>query len=372
MTKTVKVAIAGLGFGAEFIPIYQHHPNVDSVAICQRSEKQLHRIGDHFNIPARYTSFEEMLQDETIDAVHINTPIPDHAEHSIAALLAGKHVACTVPMATSLADCLRIVEAQQASGKNYMLMETAVFTREFLYAKHLRDSGELGRIQFLKGAHHQDMSGWPGYWEGLPPMHYSSHAIGPLLALAGKDAEAVSCLGSGRIEPNLAAKYGSPFAVESALFRLADSDLAAEVTRSLFQTSRQYIESFDVYAEKMSFEWRRLEHESPMVFKGNEAFHIIVQDYAHLLPEGIRSYTSGCLDDLEENQSLGLKGRSSHGGSHPHMAHEFIKSIVDARLPFPDAVTAFNWTAAGLCAHESALRMGESVRIPSVTRRRDQ
>ncbi len=372
MTKKVNVAIVGLGFGAEFIPIYQNHPNADMIAICQRSEDQLHRVGDHFNIPARYTSFEEMLQDERIDAVHINSPIPDHAEHSIAALLAGKHVACTVPMAASLTDSHRIVAAQQASGKNYMLMETAVFTREFLFIKHLRDNGQLGRIQFLRGSHHQDMSGWPGYWEGLPPMHYSSHAIGPLLALAGKDAEAVSCLGSGQIDPKLSSRYGSPFAVESALFRLADSDLAAEVTRSLFQTTRQYIESFDVYAEKMSFEWRRLDNESPIIFQGNEAAHIDIPDYSDLLPNEIRSYTSGCLNDLEENRSLGLKRRGSHGGSHPHMAHEFIQSIVEGRAPFPGALTAYNWTAAGLCAHESALRKGEPVNIPSVSGRLDQ
>jgi predicted dehydrogenase len=80
LNKMVKVGIVGLGFGAEFVPIYQNHPNVDRVAICQRSEDHLHRIGDHFNIADRYTSFEVMLQDERIDAVHINSPIPDHAE----------------------------------------------------------------------------------------------------------------------------------------------------------------------------------------------------------------------------------------------------------------------------------------------------
>lgn len=50
----------------------------------------------------RYTNYDELLKDPTIDAVHINTPIPDHAIQSIKALKAGKHVACTVPMATTM------------------------------------------------------------------------------------------------------------------------------------------------------------------------------------------------------------------------------------------------------------------------------
>lgn len=371
MTKKIKIAIVGIGFGAEFIPIYQNHPHAELAAICQRKEDVLNKFGDHFNIPLRYSNYMELLEDKSIDAIHINTPIPDHAEHSIAALKAGKHVACTVPMAASFEDCLRVVEAQKASGKNYMMMETAVYSREFLYVKNLRDSGHLGRIQFLRGAHHQNMAGWPGYWEGLPPMHYSSHAIGPLLALAGKDAQSVSCLGSGQIDEHLASKYGSPYAVESALFRLEDSDLAAEVTRSLFQTARQYQESFDVYAEKMSFEWCRLGSEKPVFFQGDEGIRRDIPDFAHLLPEGIRSFTYGCLNDSEEHQELGLKRRGSHGGSHPHLAHEFIMSIIERRPPFPDVFTAANWTVAGLCAHESALRGGETVILPTEVRRQD-
>jgi len=232
--RKINIAIVGLGFGAEFIPIYQNHPNTHMYAICQRSEDRLQQIGDHFRVEKRYSRFDDLLQDDQVDAVHINSPIGLHAEQSIAALRAGKHVACTVPMATTIEQCRQIIEAQKTSGKSYMMMETAVYTREFLYAKELLDGGQLGRIQFLRGAHQQEMAGWPGYWEGLPPMHYATHAVSPLLALAGKQAEFVSCFGSGRIADNLITKYGSPFAVESALFLLRNSNFAGEGTRSLF------------------------------------------------------------------------------------------------------------------------------------------
>ena len=114
---------------------------------------------------------------------------------------AGKHVACTVPMATTVDECVKLVEAERRNGKVYMMMETAVYTREFLFAQELRTSGKLGRLQFLRGSHQQNMSlpGWPQYWYGMPPMHYATHAVGPLLALARARAESVVCFGSGRI-----------------------------------------------------------------------------------------------------------------------------------------------------------------------------
>src|ERR1700735_1869280 len=94
MTKKINIAIVGLGFGAEFIPIYQRHPLANMYAVCQRNEAKLNQIADAFGVAKRYTSYEQLLADPQVDAVHINTPIPDHARQSIAALMAGKHVAC--------------------------------------------------------------------------------------------------------------------------------------------------------------------------------------------------------------------------------------------------------------------------------------
>jgi predicted dehydrogenase len=109
-------------------------------------------------------------------------------------------VACTVPAATTIEECRQIVAAAKAARRNYRMIETAIYTREFLFVRELRDSGKLGRIQFMRGSHQQEMAGWPGYWEGLPPMHYATHAVSPCLAIVRGEAEYVSCFGSGRIE----------------------------------------------------------------------------------------------------------------------------------------------------------------------------
>ncbi|WP_129667563.1 Gfo/Idh/MocA family protein [Phytoactinopolyspora endophytica] len=363
MTHHVRIAIAGLGFGAEFIPIYQAHPDVELMAVCQRTDAALNKLADQFGIPGRYTSYDAMLQDPEIDAVHINTPIPDHAEHTISALRAGKHVACTVPMATTLDECRAIVDAVRESGKKYMMMETVVYSREFLHVRDLAENGTIGRIQFLRGAHFQEMAGWPGYWEGLPPMHYATHAVSPVLSLAGSLAQSVVCIGSGRISPDLADRYGSPFAVESALLTLSESPVGAEIARSLFETAHEYVESFTVFGDRATFEWEQTQESGHVLHVGEVPKNIEIPDFAHRLPAEIAPFTTrGVYDDEHEHLSFVQGG--GHGGSHPHLAHEFVRSIVEDRAPAIDEVTAANWTSVGICAHESAMSEGSRVQIP--------
>jgi len=366
----IRVAIIGLGFGAEFIPIYQEYPGAEVAAICRRSRKELDECGDRWKIAKRYTDFEQALNDPEIDAVHINSPIQDHARQSIAALEAGKHVACTVPMATTIDECRRIVEAQRKSGKVYMMMETVVYSREYLFVKDLYDKGELGRIQFLRGSHQQDMAGWPGYWEGLPPMYYATHCVSPCLALVGGMAEHVVCHGSGRIDEMLIPKYNSPFAIESATFKIKGTDICAEVTRSLFDTARQYRESFDAYGSKKSFEWQQVEGEEPVIHtiglpEPEVPKRVPVPDFAHLLPEPIQRFTTKGVYNADDEQHLSFLQGGGHGGSHPHLVHAWLSAIKRERPALPDAEASANWTMVGICAHESAMKDGEKVVIPT-------
>src|SRR5829696_1958851 len=279
MASKVRVAIIGLGFGAEFIPIYQQHPDAEMYGICRRDKAEMDKVGDRFKIANRYTDFKDVLNDPNVDAVHINSPIADHAPQSIAALKAGKHVACTVPAATTIDECRQIVEAQRASGKVYMMMETVVYSREYLFARELYDKGELGRID-----------------ESLIP------------------------------------KYGSPFAIETATFKLRDSDVCAEVTRSLFDTARQYRESFDAYGSTKSFEWQQVDGEEPVIHtrglpEPEIPKRVSVPDYAHLLPKPIQRFTTKGVYDAEGEQHLSFTQGGGHGGSHPHLVHAWLSAI---------------------------------------------
>jgi len=368
VSKKVNVAMVGLGFGAEFIPIYQRHPNANVIAICRRNDKDLNEVGDRFGIAKRYQEFDKVLEDPEVDFVHINSPIPDHAWMSMRALQAGKHVMCTVPMATTIEDCDKICQLVADTGKKYMMAETVVYSREFLFIKDLYQRGELGKIQYMSASHPQDMEGWPEYWERMIPMHYATHVVSPVLGLVNGRAEYVSCFGSGAIRDDLAQKSGNRFAVETCHIKIKDSDISAHIWRFLFDTARQYRESFDVYGTKKSFEWSLVEGKKHILHTAKLPEHEIaseveVPDFAHLLPEPIRQFTQS----IQDADHLSFIQGGGHGGSHPHLVHEFVSSLVDNRDPWPNAVTSANWTCVGLCAHESAMAGGQVVKLPSFT-----
>jgi predicted dehydrogenase len=369
----ITIALVGLRFGAEFIPIYVHHPDVEKLIICDCDERVLNEMGEKFQVRDRCKDFEWIINSDAVDAVHLVTPIPLHAEQTLAVLGSGKHCACTVPMAAKIEELRAIVDLQRKAGKHYMMMETAVYTREFLFVKDVADQGGFGRIQFLRGAHYQDMENWPAYWMGLPPMHYATHAVSPLLAIAGTRAERVHCFGSGVMRQELHRQYGNPYPVETAIFRLEGTDTAAEVTRSLFHTARAYVESFNVYGENMTFEWQQIEDEEPVLFRMEplrpgrgrpiKVERISAPDRQDLLPKEIARFTQRGVYD-ETNPHLSFLQGGGHSGSHPHLVHEFVRSIVRDRPPYVDAVTAANWTAAGISAHHSAMQEGAEVVIP--------
>lgn len=377
VSKKISVAVVGLGFGGSFPPIYLEHPDVGRVAVCDSNKERLAAYADKYGIAERYTDVKALLASKDYDAIHVLTGIPSHAELTLAVLKAGKHCACTVPMATSVEDIRAIVAAQRASGRNYMMMETAVYTYHFLLVREMHARGEFGRVQLLRGAHYQDMENWPLYWTGLPPMWYATHAISPLLALQGVRARKVHCFGSGEMGEELAKPYGNPFPTETAIFRLSNG-IAAEATRSLFCTARQYMESLHVYGERKSFEWH-VESEPPIVTTMTRAQnagvgsrvrndiasqHITPPDRADLLPPEIRKFTEIKIIPDPKNPHQSIRQGGGHHGSHPHLVHEFLRSIVEERKPWIDAVTAANWTAAGVCAHASAMQDGREVTVP--------
>ncbi len=366
--KQVNVGIIGLGFGAEFIPIYQAHPNTKMYALCRRNEAELNKIGDAFGVERRYTDYHDLLADPKVDYVHINSPIGDHAWMSIAALKAGKHVMCTVPMATTIEECEQIVDLVRSTGLKYMMAETVVYSREFLFIKEMYRKGELGKVQYMKASHPQDMEGWPEYWERMIPMHYATHVVSPVLGLVNGFAEYVSCFGSGTINERLAEKSGNPYAVESCHIKIKDSDVAALIWRFLFDTARQYRESFDVYGTQKSFEWALVEGEEHVIHTAKKPEpeipeRIRIPDFAHLLPEEIRPFTK----TVQDAAHLSFIQGAGHGGSHPHLVNEFLRALLEDRDPWPNATQSANWTCTGICAHQSAMRGGEIVRLPAFT-----
>lgn len=354
------VAVVGLGFGNAFLPLYQGHPGVERVSICDLNPGVLARVGDEFGLENRHSELADVLEDPSIDAVHLLSPVPYHVEQTLAVLQARKHCACAVPMATSLEDIRRIIDAVQTSGKRYMMMETGAYTREFLYAWDLLKAGKLGELSLLQGNYFQDLEApYPDYWRRVPPMHYATHCIGPILALAQTRAKRVSCLGGPPIRQDICDDPRNPFPLQSAQFRLEGSRAVVQVNRAWYQTAREYVESFSVYGSKMGFEWQQLEGEDPVLFelepvqsdvrwRNAEGKRVAVPFRPDLYPVELAKFADG-----------------GHGGSHPHLVHEFVSSILEDRPSQIDEFIAADWCAPGICAHESSLQEGAWIEVPN-------
>ena len=207
----------------------------------------------------------------------------------------------------------------------------------------------------------------------LPPHSRRSHTdathvVSPCLDIVGGRAEHVTCLGSGRCSEELAAKSGCKYAVQSCQIKIRGSDANATIWRSLFDTARQYKESFEVYGSKKSVEWPLVEGEAHVIHTAKKPEPEIPErleapDFAHLLPEPIRKFTQ----TIQDADHLSFVQGGGHGGSHPHLVNEMVSALRDGREPRPNAKTAANWTCVGICAAESCDNDGARVELPAFT-----
>ena len=138
----------------------------------------------------------------------------------------------------------------------------------------------------------------------------------------------------------------------------------------MYDVARQYRESFDVYGTKKSFEWTLIENEPHVLHTAKKPEHEIpekveVPDFAQLLPPEIRKFT--LPQEIHDSEHLSFIQGGGHGGSHPHLVNEFTNALIEDREPWPNAVTSANWTCVGICAHESAEKGGEIIRLPEFT-----
>ncbi len=143
----IKVGILGCGKIAQVrhIPEYAENPDVELAAFYNPSRKRAEEQAEKYGGKV-YDTAEELLADESIDAVSICAANYAHAELSIKALEAGKHVLCEKPMATNLADCEAMVECAKKNGKFLMIGHNQRLAKAHVEAKRLIDQGLIGDI----------------------------------------------------------------------------------------------------------------------------------------------------------------------------------------------------------------------------------
>ena len=339
--RKIRVGIVGYGvckFGAAFG--FQDHPNVEVAAVSDLFPDRCAELAKVTRCAKTYPSLEELVKDDSIEAVFVATDAPSHARHCIDVLKHGKHVACAVPAVYgSIDDAHKLYEAVKASGKTYMMFETSAYHDDCHAMRQIYRAGGFGKLVYTEGEYyHYTATPIPSYrgWRiGSPPLWYPTHATAYYVAVAGGSFTEVSCKGMpSDLETYLPGKnsYDNCFATEIGLFRTSEGGMARMGMSK--DTHVPGSETGRVYGQKG---------------------YMVGMNYRGELAE---------LPDLERPPLPPRVRPGGHGGSHGHLCNEFVSAILQERKPLVDIVAALNMTVCGIVAHQSALKDGESLKIP--------
>lgn len=365
--RKIRIGIVGGGFGAGFH--FHEHPNCIVEAVSDLRADRRDILMKVYKCSKSYESLEKLLKDPKVEAVFIATPAPDHARHVIASLKAGKHVLCAVPAAMTLKECADIRDTVKRTGLTYMMAETTMYRQGMISAKKFYKEGKFGKI-FSAAAEYNHPglevlyfeNGKPTWRHGLPPMHYPTHCTAFLVGLTGERLTEVSCIGWGDDSPMLKGNpYNNPFWNETAFFKTNKGNpFRVEVN---WKGALQESERGEWRGDNMSFYYPQAgSHEFTLIKVADTIGH----DDAGFQHKAntVESYQVPAwwkTDMLPE----AMQHDSGHEGSHTFITHEFIDALINNRQPEVNVYEAIAYTAPGIVAHQSALKGGESMKIPS-------
>lgn len=346
--RKIRVGIVGYGvckFGAQFG--FQNHPNVEVAAVSDLFPDRCAKLAEVTNCKKTYPSLEELVKDDSIEAVFVATDAPSHFKHCIEVLKHGKHVACAVPAVYgSLEDADRLYEAVKRSGLKYMMYETSMY-RENLYAmRQIYKARGFGKLVYTEGEYwHYEELGKPGIgsynnWRyGSPPQWYPTHSDAYYVGVTDESFLEVSCLGikSDReaYQPGKNV-YNNPFATEISFYRTSEGGMA-RMGRSADTPGGGYTGQPN--------ETGRLRGIRGSYYDKYVGVETNLPDVTRpALPPGMPA--------------------GGHGGSHGHLTEEFVRAILEDRDPLVNIAMSLNMTVGGIVAHQSALKDGEWMKIP--------
>jgi predicted dehydrogenase len=149
--KPIRYGIVGLGRAGWDIHVAALRPREDAtiVAVVDQLEQRREEAKAEFGC-ATYDNFDDMLADDNVDVVVVATPSMAHKSNTIAALNAGKHVACEKPMALNLADADEMIAVAEQTGRQLFIHQNYRFRPEFQYLLHQVLSGRIGKLYHVR------------------------------------------------------------------------------------------------------------------------------------------------------------------------------------------------------------------------------
>lgn len=371
MSKKIRMGILGGGFGGYFH--WHLHPDCIVEAVSDAREDRRTGLMEKYQCSKSYNTLEEMIQDRNIDAIAVFSGAPDHVPHSVACMNAGKHVISAVPACINLEQAEELLSAQKKTGMTYMMAETSYYHPVMISARKFYEKGEFGDIYYTESEYHhgemeyvlwRNQDGSATWRHGLPPMLYPTHCTAFLVGLTGERLTEVTCIGWGDGDPIMDGNpYNNKFWNETALFK-TDRGNSFRVSIN-WRGAFGGCERAQWYGSKMSLFEPDPNGIGPVIRRRKK---LIGQDQAGF-PAGTAEFEQYQVPNWAETllpEPMRVGG--GHEGAEPMLTNEFINALVEGRKPAIDVHEALAYTVPGIIAHESAVRGGAQMKIPSFDR----
>ena len=167
--KTLRIGLIGVGAAAQIshIPAIKKTEDVELVWLCDRDPEKVQRVAQKFGIPNHTGRLDDLLADDTLDAIDICTTNFLHAPMTVAALEAGKHVMCERPLARSSTEAAQMVKAAKKADRTLMCSVQHRFRPDAQLLKKFVDKGDLGKVFLAKGGWLRQRTQWDSEeWRG--------------------------------------------------------------------------------------------------------------------------------------------------------------------------------------------------------------
>jgi predicted dehydrogenase len=195
------VGVVGLGYwGPNLARNFDRLPDAELTWVCDASEEALTRWGPAFPSARTTTEFDDLLNDDALEAVVIATPVPTHADLAIRVLAAGKHCFVEKPLARSEQEAEAVVEAARAAGRVLMVGHLLEYHPGVERLTELVRSGELGDLRYIYsnrlnlGKHRQDEN---ALWS------LGAHDVSVILRLADEEPSSSTAVGESYVKPGV-------------------------------------------------------------------------------------------------------------------------------------------------------------------------
>jgi predicted dehydrogenase len=197
----VRIGVAGLGYwGPNLARNFAALPDCELAWCCDASEEARARLAVQFPQARLSADLQELIDDRELDAIALATPVPDHAEHAVRVLEAGKHCFVEKPLAQSVAEAQRAVAAAAASGRTLMVGHLLEYHPGVRKLKELTDAGELGEIYYIYG-NRLNLGKLRADENALWSL--GAHDVSVVLHLAGQEPDEVVAHGESYVRPGV-------------------------------------------------------------------------------------------------------------------------------------------------------------------------